>query len=66
MKNRLKCRDGCLTAFLYGPLKRLCQFSVSYLIWTGVFTALCSVRQAGTLWQLCLRQEASFSACGAY
>lgn len=68
MKNRLRSRDGSLflTTFLYGPLKCLCQFSVGYLIWTGVFAPLCSVCQAGTLWQLCFRQEASLGACSAY
>lgn len=61
------CRDErqCLTAFLYGPLKCLCQLSVTNLIWAGIFTAFSPVCQSGTFWQLCFRQEASFGACGA-
>lgn len=68
MKQRPKSRDGrlFLTAFLYGPLKSLRQFSVPCLIWTVVFTALWSVCQPSALWQLRLRQEASLSVCGAY
>lgn len=68
---KLSCKRGSmnrlrlLTAFLYGPLKRLCQLSVGYFLWTGVFTALRAVRQPGALWQLRLRQEAGFGARGA-
>lgn len=54
-----------LTGFLYGPLKRLCQLSISHLFWTGVFTALRAVCQPGALRKLRLGQEAGFGASSA-